>query len=49
VERTGHNSVGRIKSFFDTIAVVDVDVDVEDALLVTQQFDDTQDNVCWVG
>jgi hypothetical protein len=29
VETDSHDSIGRIEGFFDTITVVDVDVDVE--------------------
>jgi hypothetical protein len=32
VKRDGHHSVGQIKGLFDSVAVVDVDVDVQHAL-----------------
>jgi len=46
VEGDGHDAVGSVEGFFDAVAVVDIDVDVEDALLVAEQFDDTKYNVC---
>ena len=31
MERAGHHAVGRVEGFLDAVAVVDVDVDVEDS------------------
>jgi hypothetical protein len=45
VEGNGHDSVGRVKGFLDTIAMVDVDVNVQDTLLVSQEFDDAENDV----
>lgn len=45
VERHRHNTVRGIESFFDTIAVVHINVDVKDSLFKTQQFEDTQNDV----
>lgn len=46
VEGDGHDTVGRIEGLLDTISVVDVNIDVEDALLESKEFEDTEDNVC---
>jgi hypothetical protein len=46
VERDGHDTVGCVEGLFDTIAVVHVDIDVQNALLVAKQLDNTKDNVC---
>lgn len=45
VERDGHDTVRRVESFLDAIAVVHINVDVQDTLLKTQQLEDTQDNI----
>jgi hypothetical protein len=45
VERHSHDSVGRVEGLLDAITVVDIDVDVEDALLETEQLQDTKNNV----
>lgn len=45
MEGNGHDSVGCVECFFDTVAMVDIDIDVEDALLETQQFEDAEDDV----
>lgn len=41
VEGYGHDAIRRVKGFFDTIAVVHIDIDVENALLETQEFKDS--------
>lgn len=46
VERGGHDAVGGVKGLFDAVAVVDVDVDVEDAGVVAEELEDGKDNVC---
>lgn len=45
VERTGHDAVGCVEGLFDAVAVVDVNVDVEHALLVAQKLDDAEHDV----
>lgn len=45
VEGNSHDTVGSIESLFDAIAVVDVNVDVEYALLESKEFENSQDNV----
>ena len=45
VEGDGHDSVGGVESLFDAIAVVNIDVDVQNALLEPEELDDRQDNV----
>lgn len=45
VERNSHDSIGGVESFLDTITVVDVDVDVEDALVEPQELEDAEDDV----
>ena len=46
VEGNRHDAVSGVEGFFDAVAVVDINVDIEDALLVAEQFDDTKYNVC---
>ena len=45
VERACHDAIGRVKRFFDTIAVVDIDVDIEDSLFEAQQLQDAQNDI----
>lgn len=35
VERTGHDSIGRVEGFFNSISMVNIDVDVEDSRVIT--------------
>jgi hypothetical protein len=42
VEGTGHNSVGEVEGFFHTIAVVDIDIDIEHSLESFQELEDSQ-------
>jgi hypothetical protein len=46
VERDSHDAVGRVESFLDAISVVDVNVDVEDALLESEELEDAKNDVC---
>ncbi len=46
MEGAGHDPVGGIEGFLDAVAVVDVDVDVQDALLEAEELDDTEYNIC---
>jgi len=45
MERCGHDTVGRVEGLFDTIAVVNIDINVQDTLMETQQLKDRQNNV----
>ena len=45
MERDCHDAVGGVESFFDAVAVVDVNVDVEDTLVVLEELQDAEDNV----
>jgi hypothetical protein len=45
VKRDCHDSIGGIEGLLHTIAMVNVDVDVEDALHRSQQFQDAEHNV----
>lgn len=42
VEGAGHDSVGQVERFFNSVAVVDVDVDVQHALVGLQQLQNGQ-------
>lgn len=42
VEGAGHHSVSQVERFFNSVAVVDVDVDVQHALVGLQQLQDRQ-------
>jgi effector-binding domain-containing protein len=44
VKANGHYSVGGVKCFFNTVAVMDVDVDIEDTLVVSGN--DSVENAC---
>ena len=45
VKRDSHNSVGSIESFFNAIAVVNVNVDIQDSLFESEKLDYAKDNV----
>lgn len=45
MEGHSHDTIGRVESLLDTISMVHVDVDVQNALLVPQKLDDAEDNV----
>lgn len=42
VEGAGHDSVGQVERFFNSVAVVDVNVDVEHALVGLEQLQNGQ-------
>jgi hypothetical protein len=46
VERDRHNAIGGVESFFHTVTMVDVDINVENALLKPEELDDAENNVC---
>jgi len=45
VERDGHDAICGVEGLLDAVAVVDVDVDVEDSLVESQEFENAQHNV----
>lgn len=45
VERDRHDAVRGVESFFDTVTVVNIDIYVEDALLESEQLEDTEDDI----
>lgn len=45
VKRHRHDSIRRVESLLDTISVVYVDIDIQDALVESQQLEDTEDDV----
>jgi hypothetical protein len=45
VERDSHYTVGGIESFLNAVAVMYVNVNVEDSLLVSKELDDPKDDV----
>ena len=45
VEADGHDAVGGVEGLLDAVAVVDVDVDVEDALVLLEELEDGEDAV----
>ena len=49
MERHGHDPVGRVEGLLDSVAVVDVDVDVEDASVKFQQLQNAQHDVVHVA
>ncbi len=42
VERTSHDPIGGVESFFDTVAVMNVDIDVQHTRVVSQQFENAE-------
>ena len=46
VQRAGHHAVRRAERLLDAVAVMDVDVDVEDALVYTEQLENAEHDVC---
>lgn len=46
VERNSHDAICRVKSLFDTISVMYINVYVEDARLESEKFQNTQHDVC---
>lgn len=49
MEGDGHDAVGGVEGFLDTISVVDVNVDVEDAWVEAKEFEDAEDDVYTEG
>lgn len=45
VERDSHDTISRVESFLHTIAMVNINVDVEDPLLESQKLEDAKDDV----
>jgi hypothetical protein len=45
VEGAGHDAIGRVEGFFNTITMVNVDIDVENARLESEELDDSENNV----
>jgi hypothetical protein len=45
VERDGHDAVGRVEGLFDAVAVVHINVNVENALVEAEQLDDAENDV----
>lgn len=45
VERHRHDPIRRVERLLDAVAVVNVDVDVKNALVVLEQLEDTEHNV----
>lgn len=45
VERDSHDAVRGVECFFNTVTMVNVDVNVENALLEPEQLEDTEDDV----
>jgi len=42
VERAGHDTIGGVESLLDTVAMVDVDIDVENTRVDTKQLENTE-------
>lgn len=45
VEGDGHDTIGSVESLLDAITVMDVNVNVEDSLLESQELDDAENDV----
>jgi hypothetical protein len=46
VERTGHDAISRVESLLNTIAMVDIDINIKDSLFEAQKLEDSEDNIC---
>ena len=46
MERHCHDTIGRVEGLFHAIAVVDIDVDVKNALLEAQKLENGKYNIC---
>mmetsp|Transcript_6128 Transcript_6128/g.20644 ORF Transcript_6128/g.20644 Transcript_6128/m.20644 type:complete len:351 (+) Transcript_6128:838-1890(+) len=49
VERDGHHPVRGVERLLDAVTVVDIDVDVQDAMMVLQKLEDSEHNVVHVA
>jgi hypothetical protein len=45
VEGHGHDSVCRVEGFFNTVAMMDIDVDVENARVESEELENAEDDV----
>jgi hypothetical protein len=45
VERDRHDTVCCVKGFLHSITMVDIDIDIQDSLLESEEFDDAEDDV----
>jgi hypothetical protein len=48
VERNRHDTISRVEGLFDAIAVVNINIDIKNTLLETQQLKDSENNICRV-
>lgn len=46
VERASHDTVGGVERFLDTVTVMDVNIDVKNTLVESQELNDSEYNVC---
>lgn len=46
VETTSHDSIRQVKRLLDSISVVHVNVDIEDSLMIPQELQDAENDVC---
>jgi hypothetical protein len=45
VERNSHDTVGGVESLLNTITVMDINIDVEDPLFKSKEFENTEDDI----
>jgi hypothetical protein len=45
VERNGHDTVGGVESFLNTITVMDVNIDVKDPLFESEELENAENNI----
>jgi hypothetical protein len=48
VERNRHDTISRVEGLFDAIAVVNINIDIKNTLLETQQLKNSENNICQV-
>jgi hypothetical protein len=49
VEAHSHNSIGCIESFFNSIAVVHINVDIQNPLVILEQFKDGEYDIIHIA
>lgn len=46
MEADGENAIGGIESLFDTVTVVNIDINVENSLVISQKFKNAKYDIC---
>lgn len=49
VEGDGHDTVSAVECFFDTVTMVDINIDVENTVVEPEKLDDAENDICKVS